>query len=44
MAVRKGGGGNFLNLLRKDGVSRKEGGPSEKGGVNPGVNYAGCPP
>ena len=38
-------GGNFLNFHQKEGVTQKgEGGervPSEKGGSNPGVNYAG---
>ena len=29
------GGGNFLNLLRKDEVSRKEGGSLRKGGGQP---------
>ena len=36
MALRKrGGGGKFLNLLQKKGVPRKEGVPSEKGGLQP---------
>ena len=33
-------GVNFLNLLQKEGVPRKGGVPSEKGGSNPGGNYA----
>ena len=33
-------GGNFLNLLQKDGFShRKGGGWGEGGGSNPGGNY-----
>ena len=35
-------GGNFLNLLKKEGVTQKMGVPSEKeggGGSNPGGNY-----
>ena len=34
-------GGNFLNLLQKEGVARKEGGgvPQKRGGSNPGGNY-----
>ena len=31
-------GGNFLNLLQKEGVPRKGGFPSEKGDSNPGGN------
>ena len=31
--------GNILNLLQKEGVPRKGGVPSEKGGSNPGGNY-----
>ena len=35
-------GGNFLNLLWKEGGTQKGGGggPSEKEGSNPGGNYA----
>ena len=34
-------GGNFLSLLQKEGGTQKGGGvPSEKGGSNPGGNYA----
>ena len=33
-------GGNFFNLLQKEGGTQKRGGPSEKGGgSNPGGNY-----
>ena len=34
-----GGGGNFLNLLQKEGVLRKGGFLQKKGGSNPGGNY-----
>ena len=32
-------GGNFLNLLQKEGGTQKGGVPSEKGGSNPGGNH-----
>ena len=32
-------GGNFLNLLQKEGVPRKVGFPRKSGGSNPGGNY-----
>ena len=32
-------GGNFLNLLQKEGVPRKEGFPEKMRGSNPGGNY-----
>ena len=33
------GGGNFLNLLQKEGVARKRWVSSEKDGSSPGGNY-----
>ena len=45
MALRKRGG-NFFNLLQKEGGTQKGGVPSEKGregmGSNPGRNYDMC--
>ena len=34
-------GGNFLNLLQKEGIPRNGGGefPQKRGGCNPGGNY-----
>ena len=32
-------GGNFLNLLQKEGVSKKRGFPQKRGASNPGENY-----
>ena len=40
MALRKRGGDNFLNLLQKEGVPRKEGFPQKgRGGSNFAGNY-----
>ena len=37
---RGGGGGNFLNLLQKEGGTQKGGFPQKRGGgSNPGGNY-----
>ena len=36
---KREGGGNFLNLLQKEGVLRKGGFLQKKGGSNPGGNY-----
>ena len=36
----RGVGGNFFNLLQKEGVPRKGGFPQKTGGSNPGGNYA----
>ena len=34
-------GGNFLNLLQKEGLPRTGGLPQKRGGSNPGGNYGG---